>query len=107
MLGTVPLDPKGIASGSITQLKGEPEAPSSNHRSTMTIFSRPISRRVLCQNFEQYYGKVVNGLDGSILYGSNRFPDHPTITALDEAAKIRASSGAFAQDAILFGKWRD
>ena len=35
------------------------------------------------------------------------FPTNEAITAVEEAAKQKAASGAFSLDAILFGKWRD
>lgn len=60
-----------------------------------------------CANFEQYYGKVVNGVDSAMIFGAYRFPGNPAITSAEAAAKARGSSGAFAQDAILFGKWRN
>ena len=60
-----------------------------------------------CSNFEQYYGKVVNGVDGAVIFGSYRFPDNAAITSVESAAKAKAPTGAFSEDAILFGKWRD
>lgn len=60
-----------------------------------------------CPNYEQYYGKVVNGVDSNIMFGAYSFPQDQAITAVEDAAKDKASSGAFSLDAILFGKWRD
>jgi hypothetical protein len=60
-----------------------------------------------CANFEQYYGKVVNGVDANIVIGAFRFPDNRAIAEVEQSAKEKASTGAFASDAILFGKWRD
>lgn len=60
-----------------------------------------------CPNYAQYYGKIVNGVDANELIGAYRFPENQSITAVEDAAKDRVSSGAFALDAILFGKWRD
>ena len=60
-----------------------------------------------CPNYEQYYGKVVNGVDPNELFGAYRFPDDPAITAVESSARDKASSGAFALDAILFGRWRN
>jgi len=60
-----------------------------------------------CPNAAQYYGKLVNGVEQRTLIGAERFPNDVTITRAEAAAKVAASSGAFALDAILFGKWRD
>jgi hypothetical protein len=60
-----------------------------------------------CPNAAQYYGKLVNGVDRLVLVGAYRFPQDASITALEAGARSPASSGAFATDAILFGKWRD
>ncbi len=60
-----------------------------------------------CPNYEQYYGKVVNGVDANILIGAYRLPESRAITAVEQAARESAASGAFSLDAILFGKWRD
>jgi hypothetical protein len=60
-----------------------------------------------CPNFEQYYGKVVNGVDPNIVIGAFRFPQNVAIAAVEAAAKEASSSGAFSLDAILFGKWTD
>jgi hypothetical protein len=35
------------------------------------------------------------------------FPENPPIAAVESAAKEAAATGAFALDAIRFGKWRD
>ncbi|MBV8642572.1 MAG: hypothetical protein JO225_01480 [Candidatus Eremiobacteraeota bacterium] len=59
-----------------------------------------------CPNFEQYYGKVVNGVEQNVIFGAYRFPSDAAITSVEDAAKARAATGAFALDAILFGKWR-
>jgi len=42
-----------------------------------------------------------------MLIGADRFAGNAAITALETAARGVASSGAFPNDAILFGKWRD
>jgi hypothetical protein len=60
-----------------------------------------------CPNYEQYYGKVVNGVDANMVIGALRFPSNRAVTAVEQTAKERVSSGAFSLDAILFGKWRD
>jgi hypothetical protein len=61
-----------------------------------------------CPNAAQYYGKLVNGVDRMVLIGAVRFPADAAITALEPAARDAAASpGAFVNDAILFGKWRD
>jgi hypothetical protein len=72
-------------------------------------FYKTVSRENAraCPNYEQYYGKAVNGVDPNIVFGAYRFPDNPAITAVEGTAKETASSGAFALDAILFGRWRD
>jgi hypothetical protein len=36
-----------------------------------------------------------------------RFPQNSAIVAVESAAKEASANGAFALDAILFGKWRD
>jgi hypothetical protein len=56
-----------------------------------------------CPNYEQYYGKVVNGVDPNEVFGAHQFPTNKAITAVEETAK----DSPFALDAILFGKWRD
>jgi hypothetical protein len=60
-----------------------------------------------CSNYEQYYGKVVNGVDANVVVGAFRFPQNPAIVAVESAAKEVTATGVFAHDAILFGKWRD
>jgi hypothetical protein len=60
-----------------------------------------------CPNWPQYDGKIVNGVDRMVLLGANRFKANAAITTLEAAAQTPASSGPFATDAILFGKWRD
>jgi hypothetical protein len=62
-----------------------------------------------CPNAAQYYGKLVNGVDRMVLVGAYRFPENVKITALESSARTVAASpgGAFLNDAILFGKWRD
>jgi hypothetical protein len=42
-----------------------------------------------------------------MLIGDARFPDDPSVADLEPAAREAARRGAFADDAILFGKWRD
>jgi hypothetical protein len=71
-------------------------------------FYATVSRsNAACLNAEQYYGKVANGVDANILVGAYRYPKDRAITDVEGAARERAASGAFALDAILFGKWRD
>src|SRR5258707_4755775 len=72
-------------------------------------FYKTVSRENAraCPNFEQYYGKVVNGVDPNIVIGAFRFPKNAAIGSVEAAAKEASSSGAFSLDAILFGKWRD
>jgi hypothetical protein len=72
-------------------------------------FYKTVSRENAraCPNFEQYYGKVVNGVDPNIVIGAFRFPKNAEIGSVEAAAKEASSSGAFSLDAILFGKWRD
>jgi hypothetical protein len=60
-----------------------------------------------CPNHEQYNGKIVNGVDSNIVIGAYRLPENPAIKAVEGSARDTASTGAFALDAILFGKWRD
>ena len=60
-----------------------------------------------CPNFEQYYGKVVNGVDPNLVIGALRFPNNAAIGSVEAAAKEASSSGVFSLDAILFGKWTD
>jgi hypothetical protein len=60
-----------------------------------------------CPNAAQYYGKLVSGVDRMVLIGAYRFPQNSSITMLEADARTSASSGGFATDAILFGKWRD
>jgi hypothetical protein len=60
-----------------------------------------------CPNWAQYDGKIVNGVDRMVLVGADRFKANAAITTLEAAAQTPASSGPFATDAILFGKWRD
>ncbi|HMA73362.1 MAG TPA: hypothetical protein VKP67_18040, partial [Xanthobacteraceae bacterium] len=60
-----------------------------------------------CPNHGQYEGKIVNGVDANVLVGAFRFPENPPIAVVESAAKEVAATGAFALDAIRFGKWRD
>ncbi|MBV8210207.1 MAG: hypothetical protein JO133_09115 [Burkholderiaceae bacterium] len=61
----------------------------------------------LCPNAAQYYGKLVTGVERMLLIGAKRFPGNASITDLEADARQEASTGAFSNDAILFGKWRD
>jgi hypothetical protein len=59
-----------------------------------------------CPNYQQYIGKIVNGVEGLILTGALRFPDNKAITELEDAAKAMAAR----QDALdpgAFGRWRN
>jgi hypothetical protein len=63
-----------------------------------------------CPDASQYYGQLVNGVDGMVLIGAYLFPRNDSITAVESAAKTSASSGgppAFSLDAIRFGRWRN
>ena len=60
-----------------------------------------------CPNAAQYYGRLVNGVDRMLLIGAERFSGNTAITGLEAGAQETASTGAFSNDAILFGKWRD
>jgi hypothetical protein len=60
-----------------------------------------------CLNYEQYYGKIVNGVDPNVVIGAYRFPKDQALASLSAAAAARASSGGFALDAILFGRWQN
>jgi hypothetical protein len=60
-----------------------------------------------CPNAAQYYGRLVNGVDRMLLIGAVRFSGNKAITGLEAEAQKTATSGAFSNDAILFGKWRD
>ena len=60
-----------------------------------------------CPDAEQYYGKIVNGVERMIVIGALRFPDDRAIISVEAAAKKAASSGVFSLDSILFGRWRD
>jgi len=72
-------------------------------------FYKTVSRENArsCPNYEQYYGKVVNGVDAEELLGSYLFPRNPAIMAVEDAARDKAATGPFALDAIRFGLWRD
>lgn len=59
-----------------------------------------------CPDAAQYYGKIVSGVDRMLVIGALRFPNNGLVASLDAAARAAASSGPFALDAILFGKWR-
>jgi hypothetical protein len=60
-----------------------------------------------CPDAEQYYGKIVNGVERMIVIRALRFPEDRAITSVEAAAKKAASSGVFSLDSILFGRWRD
>lgn len=60
-----------------------------------------------CPNAAQYDGKVVNGVDQMVTIGAYRLPNDASLKALELDAKQAESSGPFALDGILFGKWRD
>jgi hypothetical protein len=60
-----------------------------------------------CPNAEQYYGRLVTGVDQLLPIGALRFPENTSITGLEAQAKVKSSLGGFSTDAILFGKWRD
>lgn len=60
-----------------------------------------------CPNAAQYYGRLVNGVDRMLLIGAERFSGNKAITGLEAEAQKTATGGAFSNDAILFGKWRD
>jgi hypothetical protein len=60
-----------------------------------------------CPGAAQYYGNLVNGVDRMALVGAYYFPNNKSITEVEDAARTPASSGVFATDALLFGKWRD
>ena len=72
-------------------------------------FNRSVTQAnsASCANAAQYYGKLVNGVDRMLLVGAERFPGSRAITGLEADAEKSATSGAFATDAILFGKWRN
>jgi hypothetical protein len=59
-----------------------------------------------CLNSAQYVGKLVNEVDQLATIGAYRFPENASITNVEAAAKLSASSRE-PPDAILFGKWRD
>lgn len=58
-------------------------------------------------NAQQYYGKLVSGVDSNLLIGAYRYPNDRVIQAVLPAAKAASSAGAFSTDATLFGKWPD
>lgn len=60
-----------------------------------------------CGNAAQYYGRLVSGVEGMLVVGAVRFPRNAAITYLEADARRMASTGAFSNDAILFGKWGD
>ena len=63
-----------------------------------------------CPDAPQYYGQLVNGVDGMVLTGASLFPRNDSIAALESAARTSTSSGgvpAFSFDAIRFGRWRN
>jgi hypothetical protein len=72
-------------------------------------FNKTVSRENAraCPNFEQYYGKVVNGVDANIVIGALRFPKNAAIGAVEAAAKEAAAAGPFSFDPVLFGEWTD
>lgn len=60
-----------------------------------------------CPNAAQYDGKVVNGVDQMVTIGAYRLPNDASLKVLELDARQAESSGPFALDGILFGKWRD
>ncbi|HKD25302.1 MAG TPA: hypothetical protein VKC66_05210 [Xanthobacteraceae bacterium] len=75
-------------------------------------FHKTVTRNnsATCPDAPQYYGQLVNGVDGMVLIGAYLFPRNDSITAAESAAKTSASSGglpAFSLDAIRFGRWRN
>jgi hypothetical protein len=60
-----------------------------------------------CADFQEYVGRVVNGVDANVVIGAFRFPGNALLAGLEAAAKTSASSGPFSLEPILFGKWRD
>ena len=59
-----------------------------------------------CPDYQQYIGKVVNGVENVILIGAYRFPGNVEIRALDADAKSQAARED-ALDTITFGRWRN
>jgi hypothetical protein len=59
-----------------------------------------------CPNYQQYIGKVVNGVEGLILTGALRFPENKAITELEDAAKAVATQHD-EFDPLAFGRWRN
>jgi hypothetical protein len=72
-------------------------------------FDKTVSRENAraCPNFEQYNGKIVNGVDLNIVIGTLRFPKNAAIGAVEADAREAAASGPFSLDVVLFGKWTD
>ncbi len=60
-----------------------------------------------CRNPAQYVGKIVSGVDRLVMIGAFRFPTNAAILQAEQSAKRAGSTGPFALDAILFGRWRD
>jgi hypothetical protein len=60
-----------------------------------------------CPDAEQYYGKIVNGVERMVVIGGLRFPNDNAIMSVEPAAEKAASSGVFSLDSILFGRWQD
>jgi hypothetical protein len=58
-----------------------------------------------CQDYKQYIGQIVNGLEIDIVMGAYRFPGNQAITGLDAQAK--AMAGHDLIDPIRFGRWRE
>lgn len=59
-----------------------------------------------CPNYQQYIGKIVNGVEDLILTGALRFPENKAITELEDAAKAMATQQD-ALDPLTFGRWRN
>ena len=57
-----------------------------------------------CSDFQQYIGKVVAGVENSVVIGAYRFPENLAITEAEGAAKEVLLHDAI--DTALYGRWR-
>jgi hypothetical protein len=60
-----------------------------------------------CPDYEEYIGRIVNGVEPSVLIGAYRFPKNKSITDIEAAARAAWLSPAGSLDAVRFGRWRD
>jgi hypothetical protein len=58
-----------------------------------------------CQDYQQYIGKVVVGVENAAVIGAYRFPADAALTQVEAAAKAAMLHDAI--DTALYGRWRD